>query len=123
MKLAIVVGKPNQLPPEVVKVLRKMNLNPMEIEIPEESRHFRTDAKIAYMDTLRRLKIPLVEGMAIVRLDDRNVVLAQGLRSAIIQLTADLGPDTPPTVDPIMISFSWGQVVAVKGNEPYPVPA
>lgn len=121
-KLALVVGNPDQLPSEVAEVLRRMNLNPMKVKIPEEFSHFRRDAKAAYMDALKRLSIPLEEGMAIVRLNDQDAVLAQGLRSAILHLTL-LDSAIPSKVDPVMISFSRGQVVAVRGDEPYQIPA
>ncbi|KKS44145.1 MAG: hypothetical protein UV05_C0011G0036 [candidate division CPR1 bacterium GW2011_GWA2_42_17] len=122
MKLAIVVGNPDLLPSEVAEVLRKLNLNPMKVEISRASSIYRREAKAAYMEAIERLKIPLEEGMAIVRLSDNDVVLAQGARSAILHLTL-LDVDIPARVDPVMISFSRGQVVAVRGDEPYPIPA
>lgn len=121
-KLALVVGNPDQLPSEVAGVLGRMDLNPMRIEIPEACSHFRREAKAAYMEVIKRLRIPLEEGMAIVRLNDGDVVLAQGLRSAILHLTL-LDSAILSKVDPIMISLSRGQVVVVKGDQPYPIPA
>lgn len=122
MKLAIVVGKTSKLPPQVMQVLDKMELESRFVEIPDQQSHYRRDAKAAYMDVLKRLRIPLEEGIAIVRLNDGDVVLAQGLRSAILHLTL-LDLEIPAKVDPVMISFSRGQVVAVKGDQPYPIPA
>lgn len=122
MKTAIVVGRNNQLPKGVADVLKRLQLEPKLVTISEERSHFRRDAKGAFMAAFSRLGIKLEEGMAIVRLSDDDVVLAQGARSAILHLTI-LDQAVPSKVDPIMISFSRGKVVAVKGDELYPIPA
>lgn len=120
MKLAIVVSRYSQLPGKVAEVLKKLNLEPKYVGIPDERSRFRVDAKAAFMTAIQEYSLPLEEEMAVVRLDDTDVVKAQGLRSAIIHLTAKM--NFSPTVDPLMISFSRGQVVVVKGKQPYPVP-